>query len=141
MFPERFFGKENWKNQRNQLQEGDDQAHIADRIIAFSYYKEHWNDRRYGQNPAKGMPDLPKIVMGKFPGIFIFHGHGSTIAKSGIDFFWGTSGKKSAKADHQEWNQQNRYTHKNPKSHKNPPLESRKIPVYIKGKVILLRIV
>ena len=38
------FGKENRKDQRNQLQEGDDQAHIADRIIAFSNYKKKWND-------------------------------------------------------------------------------------------------
>lgn len=127
VLPESFFGKKDRKNQRNQLRKGDDQTHIADRIIAFSYYKKHWDDGRYDQNPAKGTPDFPKIVMGKFPRIFIFHRHGSAVAKSGIDFFWCTSGKKSAKADHQEWNQQNRYTHKNPKSHKNSPLESQKI--------------
>lgn len=39
MCPKSLFGKENRKDQRNQLQEGDDQAHIADRIIAFSNYK------------------------------------------------------------------------------------------------------
>lgn len=34
--------------------------------------QKHWNDRRYDQNPAKGTPDFPKIVMGKLPGICIF---------------------------------------------------------------------
>ena len=82
MCPKSLFGKENRKDQRNQLQEGDGQAHIADRIIAFSNYKKHWNDRRYDQNPAKGTPDFPKIVMGKLPGICIFHRHGSAVAKS-----------------------------------------------------------
>ena len=82
MCPKSLFGKENRKDQRNQLQEGDDQAHIADRIIAFSNYKKHWNDRRYDQNPAKCTSVFPKIVMGKLSGIFIFHRHGSAVAKS-----------------------------------------------------------
>ena len=59
------------------------------RIVIFAKGGYHEDDGEGQHAPAKLPPQFPTVMMGEFPGVSIFHGHGSAVAEEGVDFLWG----------------------------------------------------
>ena len=109
----RFRGK-NGACQKEQLYHAEDFSCCFHAVFAFSHDRKEKNRRDRQHDPSADIPDPADVLMGKFPGIPVLHGHGGAVSVQGGDFCRRMLQEAFAEDEHCDWNEKVHEQHKNP---------------------------
>lgn len=109
--------RKNGTDENNKLNGTNEIAKGSNHVLPCVHDKEHWKDRKGEHDCPADAPRPPAIVMGKFPCVPVFPGHGGPVSENRMHVFGGVFYKIPSKRQHGHRNQQRHQQHESPQTH------------------------